>query len=83
MSQNNARKKLTPTHRKLLAVLRDQKQHSGIELKEKCLRPGSSSALLRVHICTLRARIQPLGKTIVCEITKNQAQYRLIEFPTN
>lgn len=74
-------KKLTPTQRKLMSVLKDGQRHESEELRRLCLRINSSYNLLRVHIHTLRAKIQPSGKSVVCEVIGGKAHYRLIEFP--
>lgn len=75
------KKNLTPTQRKLMSVLKDGQRHESEELRRLCLRINSSYNLLRVHIHTLRTRIQPSGKSVVCEVISGKAYYRLIEFP--
>ena len=70
--------RLTPTHKKMLALLSDGLPHSKQELY--CCLWDDQSAIntIAYHISTLRKKPPP-GQAIVCEFTKRAMHYRLVE----
>lgn len=68
---------LTPTERRMYEMLQDGERHTKEELRTCLYDHYSSAEGVRVHICTLRAKL-PEGKLIVCEIRHRIAHYRLV-----
>ncbi len=69
---------LTPTHKKMLALLSDGLPHSKLEL-HCCLWDDQSEInTIAYHISTLRQKL-PHGQAIVCEFYKRAMHYRLVE----
>jgi DNA-binding response OmpR family regulator len=66
----------TPTERRMLDMLSDGQGHRKEEL-HTCLSDELSSVeTVRVHIHTLRKKLQRSGHDIVCVINKGDAYYR-------
>ena len=68
---------LTPTERRMLEMLQDGERHTKEELRTCLFDLMSSVEGVRVHICTLRAKL-PEGKLILCEINRRIVHYRLV-----
>lgn len=72
---------LTPTQRKVLAVLADGYAHPKWQLIE-CLWDGDEDAI-KVMISKIRKHVRPHGLDILCVFEKRQFMYRLVRLTSN
>ncbi len=74
-------KTFTPTQTRMLEVLSDGEPHSRQEL-HACLYdndPQASLSNINNHITAIRAKIKPLGESILCVLVARQPHYRHVK----
>lgn len=66
----------TVTERRILDLLSDGKPHRTHSIREKLFDHLTTMNAVRWHIFNLRAKMEPLGEFIVCEIKDMKTYYR-------
>lgn len=70
---------LTPTQRRILAMLNDGLPHSRREIHGCLVDELGALANIRVHICHLRKMLRPMGHEIICEYAGRTLHYRRVK----
>lgn len=74
--------KLSPTQKRILALLSDGHPHTRGALRRCLYDELGAVSNVRYHVCMLRKLLAPLGQTIVCELHRNTIKYRHVRLIT-
>lgn len=75
--------KFSPTEQILVNILQDGMPHSKSELKAALDGEYTSDGSIRVHMHSIRKKLNPLGQTVICEFYKRNLAYRWVRLLGN